>query len=47
MEKLHKVAQYLFKNEKMSGEEFTKIVEGRDEETAVEGSKAKDSETQS
>ena len=47
MEKLHKVAQYLFKNEKMSGEEFTKIVEGRDEEIAVEESKEKDSETQS
>lgn len=47
MEKLHKVAQYLFKNEKMSGEEFTKIVEGRDEEIAIEESKEKDSETQS
>ena len=47
MEKLHKVAQYLFKNEKMSGEEFTKIVEGRDEKIAVEESKEKDSETQS
>ena len=47
MEKLHKVAQYLFKNEKMSGEEFTKIVEGRYEEIAAEESKEKDSETQS
>ena len=27
MDKLHKVAQFLFVNEKMSGEEFQKIME--------------------
>ena len=36
MDKLHIIAQYLFENEKMSGEEFTKIMEETpaEEETA-------------
>ena len=38
MDQLHKVAQYLFRNEKMSGEEFAKMMEGSD----PDGSSAED-----
>ena len=35
MDQLHKVAQYLFRNEKMSGEEFAKMMESS--ETTEDG----------